>query len=45
MHENCLARKTTRKSFGKGTRVKYPLQLIHFDIYDPKNLRVKYVAF
>lgn len=24
-YENCLAKKTTRKPFGKGTRVEFPL--------------------
>ena len=35
--ENCLAEKTTRKPFGKGTRAEYPLQLIHSDILNVKS--------
>ena len=39
--ENCLAGKTTRKPFGKGTRAKIPLQLIHSDICGPMNVRAR----
>lgn len=31
--EHFLAGKSTRKPFGKTTRVEFPLQLVHFDIY------------
>ena len=40
--EHCLARNTTRKTFGKGTRAKFPLQLIHSNIYGPLNVKVRY---
>ena len=37
--EHCLAGKTARKPFGKGTRAEYPLQLIHSDICGPMNVK------
>ena len=37
--EYCLASKTIRKSFGKGTRAEIPLQLIHSDICGPMSVR------
>ena len=42
--EHCLVGKTTRKPFGKGTRVESPLQLIHLDICGPMNVRVRHGA-
>ena len=42
--EYCLAGKTTRKPFEKGTRVEIPLQLIHFDICDPMSVRARHDA-
>ena len=42
--EPCLAGKATRKPFGKGKRIDYPLQLIHSDIYGPMNVRARHGA-
>ena len=42
--EYCLAGKTTRKPFRKGTRVEIPLQLIHFDICVPMSVRARHDA-
>ena len=42
--EHYLARKTTRKTFGKGTIAKFPLQLIHSDIYGQLNVKAKHGA-
>ena len=42
--EHCLAGKTTRKPFGKGTRAESPLQLIHSDICGPMNVRARHGA-
>ena len=42
--EHCLARKTTRKPFGKGTRAKLPFQLIHSNIRGPLNVKVRHGA-
>ena len=39
--ENCLARKITRKPFGKAKRAEFPLQLIHSDICGPMNVRTR----
>ena len=43
--EYCLAGKTTRKPFGKGTRAETPLKLIHSDICGPMSVRARYGAF
>ena len=43
--EHCLAHKSTRKPFGKGTRAEYPLMLIHSDICGPMNVRARYGAW
>ena len=40
----CLANKTIRKPFRKGTKTETPLQLICFDIYDPMSIRARYGA-
>ena len=40
--EYCLIGKTTRKPFGKGTRAKIPLQLIHSDICGPMSVRARH---
>ena len=40
----CLAGKTAWKPFGKATRVEYPLQLIHSDLYGPLNVRTRHGA-
>ena len=37
--ENCLAEKFTRKPIGKTKRDEFPLQLIHYDICGPMNVR------
>ena len=37
--ENCLAGKMARKPFGKRTRAELLLQLIHYDICGPMNIR------
>lgn len=37
--EYCLTKKTTRKLFRKGIRAEAPLQLIHYNIYNPMNIR------
>ena len=42
--ENCLARKTTKKPFSKGIRAEKPLQLIHYDIFGPMNVKAKHGA-
>ena len=42
--ELCLAGKATRKPFRKGKRVDYPLQLMHYDICGPMNVRARYGA-
>jgi len=42
--EYCLAGKTIRKPFGKGTRVKILLQWIHSDICGPMNVRARHGA-
>jgi len=42
--EHYLAGKTTRKLFGKGTRVEFPLHFIHSDICGPLNVRARHGA-
>ena len=42
--ESCLAGKTARKPFGKGTRADTPLQLIQSDICGPMNVRERHGA-
>ena len=37
--ESCLARRTTRKSFGKAKRASAPLDLIHSDTCGPMSAR------
>ena len=39
IYEHCLTRKATRLPFGKAKRTIIPLQLIHFDICGPMNVR------
>ena len=43
--EFCLAGKIARKPFGKGTRVEFPLQLVHSNICGPIKLRARHEAF
>ena len=43
--EHCLAGKSTRKPFGKGTRADFPLQLVHSDICGPMNVRARHGAY
>ena len=43
--EYCLAGKTTRKPYGKGTRVETPLKLIHSDICGSMSVRARHGAF
>ena len=40
--EFCLAGKTVRTPFGKGTRAEFPMQLVHSDICGPMNLRARH---
>lgn len=42
--ESFLSGKATNKSFGKETRAENPLQLIHFDICGPKNVKERHNA-
>ena len=42
--EYCLAGKTTRKPFRKGTRVELPLQLIYSDICGPMSVKARHGA-
>ena len=42
--EPCLARKETRKPFGKEKQVDYPVQLIHSDICGSMNVRARHGA-
>ena len=42
--EYCLAGKTTRKPFRKGTIAEIPLQLIHSDICGPMSVRARHDA-
>ena len=42
--EYCLADKTARKPFGKGTRAEISLQLIHSKIYGPMSVRARHGA-
>ena len=42
--ESCLAGKTARKPFGKGTRADTSLQLIHSDTCGPMNVRARHGA-
>ena len=44
IYEHCLARKATRFPFGKAKRVTLLLQLIHYDIYGPMNVRARHGA-
>ena len=37
--------KSTRKSFNKGIRVDFLLQLVHFDICDPMNVKARHGAY
>jgi len=43
--ESCLAGKATAKPFGKASRESSPLELIHFDIYGPMNVKACHGAF
>jgi hypothetical protein len=43
--EHCLARKSTRKPFGKGIKATVPLELIHSDVCGPMNVRARHKAF
>ena len=43
--EHCLVGKSKRKPFGKATRASFPLQLIHFDICGPMNVRARHGGF
>ena len=42
IYEHCLARKTIRKPFGKGTRAEFPLQLIHSGICGQMNVKARH---
>ena len=41
-YEHCLASKTARKPFGKGTRAESPLQLIYSDICGSMNVKARH---
>ena len=43
--KHCLIGKSTKKSFGKGTKIEYFLQLVHFDICRLINVRVRHRAY
>ena len=43
--ESCLAGKATAKPFGKASRLSSPLELIHFDICGPINVKARHGAF
>ena len=43
--EYCLTSKSTRKPFSKGTRADFSLQLVHFDICGPMNMRARHEAY
>lgn len=40
-YENCLVGKITRKAFGKTKRFEFQLQLIHFNICGPMNVKAR----
>ena len=42
--EFCLAGKTVRKPFGKGTRAEFPMQLVHSNICGQMNQRARHGA-
>ena len=42
--EHCLVGKIARKTFGKGTIIEFPLQLINSDIYGPLDLKARHEA-
>ena len=42
--EQCLAGKAKRLLFGKAKRAAIPLELIHFDICGPMNIRARHEA-
>ena len=41
MCESCLDGKACRKPFGKATRATYALELVHFDICGPMNVKAR----
>ena len=43
--EHCQTSKSTRKSFSKGVRANFPLQIVHFDIYGPMNVRARHKTY
>uniref|UniRef100_A0A2N9IEQ3 Reverse transcriptase Ty1/copia-type domain-containing protein n=1 Tax=Fagus sylvatica TaxID=28930 RepID=A0A2N9IEQ3_FAGSY len=43
-YEHCLAGKSTRKPFEKVIRAMVPLELIHFDVCGPMNVRARHRA-
>ena len=43
--EHCLIGKSTRKPFGKGARVDFTLQLVHYDICGLINMRAGHRAY
>ena len=42
--EHCLVEKATRLAFGKVRSSTFPLQVIHYDIYGPTNVRARHGA-
>jgi len=43
--KSCLAGKATAKPFGKASRASNPLELVHFDICAPMNVKAHHGAF
>ena len=41
----CLTSKSIGKPFGKEARANFPLQLVHYDICGPMNVKVKHKAY
>ena len=44
VYEQCLVGKATRLSFGKVKRACFPLEILHFDICGPMNVRARHGA-
>ena len=44
-YESCLACKAIAKPFGKASKASSPLELIHFDICGPMNVKACHGAF
>lgn len=42
VYEPCLAGKACRKPFGKAPRTSYILELVHYDISGPMNVKARH---